>query len=210
LMVAAAEGHVDIMLTLLQNEDCDVKMVDLHGWTALMHAVCREENSSIACSRTGDCNIQRPLELVRASNCNIAPSHFRAAACLLDRGRDGINARDNTGQTPLILAVRNATTASQIRLPNYWGSPVVRLLLGVEGCDVDSRSYGGDTALNIAVERGNIEFTHMLISYGQASVSTLSRAGEPLLSVARKSEDAVLKSMLTLKYQRSDSRIVDK
>ena len=101
-------------------------------------------------------------------------------ASLLERGFDP-NARDESGQTALVLAIREKSDR------------VVDVLLRSRQLDINSRNSVGETALMLAALQGHLELSQRLIAQG----ASISQAGwNPLHYAASGPEPKIVALLL--------------
>jgi ankyrin repeat protein len=119
--------------------------------------------------------------------------HVAIVKILLDQGADS-NAKDENGYSPLLLVRKNE-------------QKIIPLLIEF-GANLESQNMHGQTLLNIAAEKRDINFVKYLISLG-ADVNTKdSRGMTPLLSSAKAKNIAVIEFLLEHKTQEGTA-IVD-
>ena len=100
---------------------------------------------------------------------------------LLKQGAS-IEARDEDGDTPLILAARRGRLS------------VTRVLLS-EGARVDATNLDGDTALMRAAWAGHLDLARLLLSAG-ASTQARDSAGDDALALARRQNHTAVVELL--------------
>ena len=170
LMIAALNGHTEIVAALLSCERIDVNAANSNGSTALIFA-----------AQNGYTEIVARL-LDRGAGVNAAESdgytalmsaahngHTEIVARLLDRGA-GVNAAESDGSTALMIAAQNGRTET-----------VAELL--AQGADVNAAKSNGSTALMIAARNGYTEIVARLLDRG-ADVNTATSYGYTALMFA--------------------------
>jgi len=131
--------------------------VDLRGW--------RQHSPFHSAARQGDSEVIRVL---------------------LDWKLD-INAKSDTGQTPLHMALEHRT-------PKYFDT--IRLLLEY-GADPNARKFDGSTPLHLASSEGTIEVARLLLTYG-ADVEVVDEDGRTAFQIAsEEGRDEIMKLLST-------------
>jgi ankyrin repeat protein len=151
LMLAASEGHKDIV-ELLLDSGAEVDAKAAYGSTALMQAVGREGHAEIAkmlIDRGADVNAHgfEPSLTIAATG-----QRIDLVKLLLDSGAD-VNARDDEGYTALMEPA------------DYGYKDVVEVLIAA-GIDVNARSNEGFTALRYAKEKKRTQIVDLLVRAG--------------------------------------------
>ena len=140
LIEASKKGHVEIVRLLL-NEGANVKAGAFENRTSLFYA-----------SEAGQSDITSTIENTSDVNSNTINIYLKIIKLLIDNGAD-VNAIDDTGWTPLIIASSTKNV------------DVVRLLIE-NGADVNHIDNEGTTPISIALSNGNIEIVRSLIENG--------------------------------------------
>ncbi|KAK3551657.1 hypothetical protein QTP70_020862 [Hemibagrus guttatus] len=164
LHLAVITHQPNVVQALLQGGS-DPGALDRNGQTAL-HLCC--EHQQDACLRVILSHFSRlpycPTTCLNSRNFEgLTPLHLavrdgnrKMAKMLLDSGAD-VNAVDiKSGRSPLIHAVEK----SCMEMINF---------LVESGCNVNSQSYSGNTALHIACGRGEVEAVRVLLKNGADS-----------------------------------------
>jgi len=206
---AARAGHKDIV-ELLIDKGADVRTTNNRGRTAIDMAM-----------REGHKQIGEFLQ-AKATETSI---HEAARQGLLDKVKSflengiAVNAKDESGVTPLLLAVSNGhADVARFLIDNgadvnagdkrgyvplvyaMWnmGPNVVKLLLD-KGADVNARhAQTGYTPLHWAVMMDNVESMKLVLAAG-AKVNAGSKAGETPLDVAAHGVSAAIGELLVAK-----------
>ncbi|XP_016142825.1 B-cell lymphoma 3 protein homolog isoform X2 [Sinocyclocheilus grahami] len=154
--------HQPILVKALLDAGADPGALDRYGQTAL-HLCCehREVDCLSVILRHYPQNPSPHLEIRNYEG--LTPLHLavqngdkKLAKILLKNGSE-INAGDNkSGRSPLVHAVENNFTDMVIFLIE-------------SGCDVNTQSYSGNTALHSACGRGHIEIVRVLLKNGADS-----------------------------------------
>ncbi|XP_028985378.1 B-cell lymphoma 3 protein homolog [Betta splendens] len=148
------------MVGALLRAGADPAALDRNGQTAL-HLCCEYNQAqclSVALARSSSptCLESRNYEGLTALHVAVLQGHKDLARMLLDAGAD-INAMDiKSGQSPLMHAVESNN------------ADMVHFLIE-NGCDVNSQSYSGNTALHNACGRGQVDTVRLLLKSGAES-----------------------------------------
>lgn len=148
------------MVNILLRAGADPAVLDRHGQTAL-HLCCEYQlldclSVLLSCSPSSPCLEVRNFEGLTPLHLAVLQGCQDLTKMLLDAGAD-INAMDiKSGQSPLMHAVES----------NH--ADMVHFLIE-NGCDVNSQSYSGNTALHIACGRGQVDTVRLLLKSGADS-----------------------------------------
>ncbi len=185
LHLAASNGRLDIVEKLI-SKGANPIAVDSNSCAPWMVAMQNnfDETARSLCSyhdiESRDSLGRSPLHIACSAGC------VQCIQYLLEKGAQ-INALDNSGNTPLMEAVKQRKTDA------------VALVLNNPACDVQTRNNSGESAIHLAVERFSQvcpafdteankktlqppkNITNMLIQKG-ASVNTLFKDGSSMLT----------------------------
>ena len=158
LMAALYNSADDNLSMILESPSLDPDVSDpVHKMTALMLA-CQKGKwfaaERILRKTDANVNLQNSLGLTAL---HIATSLNRidsVQSLLLGRPNLNVNQQANLGQTALMIAARNGFTE------------IVKLLLGVEGVDLELKSSSETTAFDLAETSGHAEIAEMIRKAG--------------------------------------------
>jgi len=114
---------------------------------------------------------------------------------LVATGEAEVDAKSNSGQTPLSLAAMNGHLE------------VVRLLVATGKAEVDTKSNSGRTPLSLAAERGRLEVLKFLVREAAADVESKDRDGKTALDLATAAAEKNLKGKLSWQWERKMERV---
>ncbi|KAI5838055.1 ankyrin repeat-containing domain protein [Morchella snyderi] len=174
---------------------CDIEVKDWTNRTPLMAAALSNHLNTVRALLDNGANINghsgRFNDDGTALHLVARDGSFEMVALLLDYGAD-VNVREARGATPLHWAVdtggQGTENADELLLGYGVGSNTVResvveLLLD-RGAQIDTdREQDGDTALRMAITRGNVRMFEMLLRRG-ANIEIRARLGETALMSA--------------------------
>lgn len=165
LMRAAVYGHVDVVLALL-DAGADVGTHQVHGWTPLAYAAAAQHPQIVqallahgadSCLHQRNSAMRTPLMLaVGSDELAASPASRRRTIALLIEGDANVNAGDEYGMTPLMLAAQ-------------WGDAGTVLQLCEAGANVRARNGRGQTAADIARAAGHADIASLLERGGAGS-----------------------------------------
>ena len=182
LLLAAKGGKADVVEALLQHGRVDVNARDDNGWTPLAWAASREDSEGV------------PVVKILLEHDGIDPDardnegrapllkaamHGKAGVveAFLQRGsRVDVNTRDAEGMTPLAWAAAR---------PGSDAAPLVKMLLGHDGIDVNVADNKGWTSLFVAVSLGSAEVVNVFLQHGGVDLNARDNRGRTPLSLAR-------------------------
>lgn len=120
LLVAAAFGSETVIDLLLARKDIDVNARNMHGETALWHAVYAGRMCAVTRllqRQDLDIDVTDTFHKMTPFTLAVAHGHLDIAKILLDSGKVDINVRDNRGRTPLHHAVISEQKESTFTAP---------------------------------------------------------------------------------------------
>jgi len=185
-LVAADNGHVETVQSLLRKEPSSAGIEDSAGRTALTVAI------------HGDQLDLSKLILREGSFSNLSPSFQSVIHDIVKRGVVDLvqpfldntaldhDVIDEDGDTPLWSAVKSGHTA------------VVELLLNTGKIDVNSKDIHEGTPLLYAAQNGHTAVVDLLLSTGKVDVNSKDiHEGTPLLHAAQNGHTAVVDLLLS-------------
>ncbi|XP_034409605.1 B-cell lymphoma 3 protein homolog isoform X2 [Cyclopterus lumpus] len=155
------------MVEALLRDGADPAALDRNGQTAL-HLCCEYDQRDclsfvLSHSQSSMCLEIRNYEGLSPLHLTVLRGQKDLARMLLDAGAD-INAMDiKSGQSPLMHAVES----NKADMVNFLIE--VMRVCGQRGCDVNSQSYSGNTALHSACGRGQVDTVRLLLKSGADS-----------------------------------------
>ena len=175
LMHAAQWSNADIIHLLLAN-GADVKLKDAQGKTALVYAT-RSKSAEIfqilLDHGSSFSQADKNMALIDATRWPPPPdskqpgSKLDIIRFLLNAGAD-VNAKDNTGNTPLLYAAQTSR-----------GGEMLRLFIE-NGADVNARNSKGKTVLMQAMQYQSTDIVELLLNKG-AAIETQDHDGKTAL-----------------------------
>ena len=174
------------MAKLLLQRHADPKMTTKKGWDAVHLAVWRDNMMmfELVMSYRGITTRITPdgWSTVHMAACKGSPSLmealFREWATTAEFGKPDLNKADNSGATPLMLALRNE---------NYG----VCSVLIRKGASVEVMDKGGNTPLHLLAGTGNVELAERMVLAG-GMPNQVNQAGKTAFDVAMEKGDQVL------------------
>uniref|UniRef100_A0A915KIS4 Notch n=1 Tax=Romanomermis culicivorax TaxID=13658 RepID=A0A915KIS4_ROMCU len=202
LISAIYSGHEDthesmefIKKLIVNNPDLNVQ-IEKTGDTALATAIklCRLQVVKVILSNGGDPNIPDTSGNVGLHHA-ILMNNFEIVEYLIEYGRDlNLEARNNDGCTPLILAARQGN-----------GSAIIQLLLSNKA-SVSAQDNEGNTALHFAASLDDIEAVKCLVNFGGNKDATNQDDQTPLFVAVREGR---YNATLTLLHMGANKDMVD-
>ncbi|TFK19383.1 hypothetical protein FA15DRAFT_697548 [Coprinopsis marcescibilis] len=164
LILAAGNKHLETVDVMLMAEGIDLWCTDNSdhaGWTALMHA-----------SFFGHSEIVQSFLRLRDTDCITKYTDGDTRASGGEQAVIGVNITDNDGDSALTLAVF------------YGHAAEVKMLLGVEGIDVNHLTGSDETALMLASRMGKKEILELIIRHENIDVDIADPQGITALACA--------------------------
>nr|XP_022342890.1 E3 ubiquitin-protein ligase MIB2-like isoform X2 [Crassostrea virginica] len=218
LMVAAHEGHENIVTLLLQN-GADINARNKDGMTPLMVAIVGKE------TETSLCLIKNKADVNACNRQGRTPAHFAVGVELYSvlkavlEAKAGPNKQDGDGDTPLHDAITKRSDRAvnillshpQINLkllnkkghiPLMWAAMkdhefAVERLIEKEPNLVNAKKSDGYTALHIAAINDHADTANILILKGKAQVNAKNEQGlTPLHLAAHEGYDKMVKILV--------------
>ena len=184
LMLAASNGHKDIVSKLLAQEGIDVNAKDDHHNTALIFATQKGHTEIVYAllAKGADVNAKddhRNTALIFAAE----KGHTDIVHALLEKGAD-VNAKNALDQTALMYAAEQGNTDISL------------LLLADKDIKVNAKDNTGQTALMFAASNGHTEVVKLLLDKG-ALINIKDNAGQTaLMFAAEKGHTEIVRALL--------------
>ena len=172
LIKASEKGYYELVREILKHKDANINHCTMHGDSALSNA-----------ARFGHLDIVMDLIAagadlgVRSKEEGYTPYHYAVAESkklevvqALEISGSDLHTVSNKGRTTLMTAVV------------YGHRDIFMHILKISGMNIDARDSHDSTALNLAVSKGNYEFSQILIESG-ASIMCVNKLGWTLLSL---------------------------
>lgn len=200
LHLAARYGSVDVVKILL-DRGADPSARDYAGYTPLHEAAMsgRSEIVSMLLDSGSDLNsksddiVQTPLHMA------VRNEVIETTIVLLKHGAS-LSAMNCAKETPIHLAARYGSADILDKLLNYVE----------EACDLDSRSWNGDTALHMAIRENSLAKVAMLLEKGADLLVTNAYGRTPIHNAAKYSTPEILDMLLGYVKQTCDLDLHDK
>ena len=173
LVLAALNDHLDVVKILL-NSGADVNHIGTDGVNALIFAVDGDNLQITGALLDAGADVNRRVfedtttPLLRA----VRKSNTEMVKLLIKAGAD-VNARDTTNVSP---TPGKTTEMTPLILASSKGQIEIVKALIEAGADVNAKNARGDTALSIAIGKGNKEIAELLLQKGAKEVPTASPA----------------------------------
>ncbi|KAG2503012.1 hypothetical protein JM18_009682 [Phytophthora kernoviae] len=181
LLCAAQNGHVDVVLLLLE-QGADIEKTNGKGCTAL---ICAAQNGHEETVRN---ILEKGADIELATDDGYTPLIIAAqndqaevVQLLLEKGAD-IEIADDNGYTSLIFAAQNGH------------ADIVNIILD-SGAAIDTESNDGSTALLVATLFSQLRAVSSLVDHG-ANVDFPDSSGKTSLMVAAQKGDAAVMQLL--------------
>lgn len=185
LMVLAQKGRVDAALKLIKHPDIDISIKDNSSRTALDYATAgglRELVQALSADETGNIDSYGNTTLHHAC----MNDQGEVVKVLLKKDPESVNKLNDSGQSPLLLAVSRSNlmitelllaAGADTSIPDmngilplhiaaHDGSLFVGKALIAGGADIGQKTSDGETPLILAAINGRNDFTAMLIESG--------------------------------------------
>ena len=183
---ACQKGHVDVVRVLVSEFKADMTIQTSTGATPLIYAVIhRRANVVHALLSDYQCPIDaKGRDGYTALHCSCREDHVDIVKILV-KHKANLNARTDSGATPLTLAARNKH------------DNVVHALLSDSQCLVDAKGQDGYTALQYSCRHGYVDIVRTLVKH-KANVNAKTDSGHiPLTLAARNKHDNVVHALLS-------------
>ena len=183
---ACIRGHLDVVRVLVSEFKADMTIPTPHGNTPLMlAAVNKRDNVVHALLSDYQCQVD-----IKDQH-GYTELHYSCKFGSVDmvksliKHKANVNARTDSGDTPLILAARNKH------------ENVVHTLLSDSQCPVDTKGQDGYTALHYSCRDGHVDMVRSLVKY-KANVNAITDNGDtPLTLAAINKHDNVVYALLS-------------
>ena len=178
-------GHVDVVRTLVKHK-ANVNARTDRGDTPLTLAA-RNDNDNVVHALLSDsqCHVDaKGQDGYTALDCSCRYGYVDIVRTLV-KHKANVNARTDSGDTPLTLAARNKH------------DNVVHALLSDSQCLVDAKGQDGSTALHYSCRYGHVDIVRTLVNH-KANVNARTDSGDtPLILAARNKHDNVVHALLS-------------
>ena len=189
-------GDSDIVKYLVNDQKCDVKVVNKHGSTALHKAACHNKPLTVHFLITSGFNPDT------RNNSGDTPLHtacyeqsFKAVRSLLLLKSNTIK-KNAKGDTPQTIPL-NEDGDLLLHLACQWGDKnIVEYLVNDEQCDVNARSIHGNTPLHTAVTHGHDEIVGALLNHEGCNPNLTNHQQETPLHVSVRQRDVKITNLL--------------
>lgn len=196
LMLAAGNGHENIVQELLQISDIDINLQNKHGNNALIIAVSRGYENIVKLL-LGDKTKQKSKVNINAQNKKGATALIVAAylgqeniaELLLDWPDININSIDDAGWTALFHAAQQGREA------------VTKLLLQNSQIDINTQDVRGNTPLMIASYWGNINIVNILLAAPGISINVKDCRGRTAYIIAQDRKQRIIAEIIKQKTE---------
>ena len=183
---ACLEGHADLVRVLISEFNSDMTIQTPYGVTPLMlAAINKHDNVVHALLSDYQCQVDaKGQNGYTALHYSCRSGHVDIARTLVDY-KANVNARTDSGDTPLTLAARHEHDI------------VVHALLSDFQCLVDAKGQDGYTALQYSCRYGHVDRVRTLVKH-KANVNAKTDSGDtPLTLAARNKHDNVVHALLS-------------
>ena len=178
-------GHVDIVRTLVKHKDNVNARTDSGDTPLTLAAKYKHDNVVHALLSGSQCLVDaKGQDGYTALHYSCRYGHVDIVRTLV-KHKDNVNARTDSGDTPLTLATRNKH------------DNVVHALLSDSQCLVDAKGLDGYTALQYSCKYGHVDIVRTLVKH-KANVNTKTDSGDtPLTLAAIYKRDNVVHALLS-------------
>ena len=179
-------GYVGIVMALLTDHKADVNYRIHSGDTLIiLAAICKQEPIVHALLSDSGCLVDaKNQDGYTALHYSCKYGHIDIVKTLV-KHKANVNARTDSGNTPLTLATRNKHDS------------VVHALLSDSQCLVDAKGQDGYTALEYSCRYGLVDITRTLVKH-KADVNARTDSGDtPLTLAAEHGHDNVVHALLS-------------
>lgn len=199
LMVAAQKGNADVVEALLKASASPDDTDGHNGWTAMMWAAASNaleavkallgfDSSTLNLSITDKEGNDALMIAIKSGN--------TAVAKLLIKHID-VNAKNNHGETPVVLAVEAAMVGFLPDSTLRRELPTILSALVEKGANFNLHANDGSTALLRAVEKNDLDVVRALLSVKGVNINTAnSQTGKSALFTAFEKKDRELIELL--------------
>jgi ankyrin repeat protein len=186
LSFAAEGGHEGVVNQLLTEDDVDLNSKDEYDQTPLSWAAWKGHTAVVGLLSTKGCaspNVEHTLG--GAAHLSSATRNGNEEAVKLFLTRLHPNSIDKDGQTPLAVAAACGEEA------------ILKLMIAVDGVDLDFKDVHGKTALMYAAENGHEAIVKLMIAIDGVHVDAKNVHGKTALMYAAGSgHQAIVKLLL--------------
>ncbi len=158
LMLAAANGHVNLIERLLQQK-CDPNAQDTDGATSLIYAARLGQTATVQALIKGGANINTADSHKRTALLYAAMNGWSQTVDVLLANRADVHAKDKQGATALLLTAR------------YNGDKTIVSRLLKSGADASVKDNNGKSAFALAQSRGYKDAAGLLRKFGAQDTS---------------------------------------
>ena len=176
-------GHVDTVRTLV-NHKANVNAKTDSGDTPLTLAAINKHDNVVH-SLSGEVLAKDKDAYTALLHSSCERGYVGIVKTLVTEHKADVNARTDSGDTPLTLAARDGH------------DNVVHALLSDSQCLVDAKGQDGYTALHYSCRYGHVDIARTLVNH-KANVNAKTDSGDtPLTLAARKQHDTVVHTLLS-------------
>ena len=177
-------GHVDIVRTLVKHK-ANVNARTDSGDTPLILAAKNKHDNVVHALSDYNCEIYAKDSSTALLHSSCERGYVGIVKTLVTEHKADVNARTDSGDTPLTLAARHGH------------DNVVHVLLSDSQCLVDAKGQGGYTALHYSRRYGHVDIVRTLVKH-KANVNARTDSGDtPLTLAAENGHDNVVHALLS-------------